>query len=199
MRKLASWFTIAALAVLSFAPWVTSCNPPPAEAAIRKPSLSLLAQGDTLHIRTNWRNVGTFDSVIIVYTGTLNSGGAAFTAIRKAVAFPKQADTTIAIPAPPLTPGSVVTVLATLAIKIGVNVIPSGQLQAGYTQPGILPDSLRVSQLDIRPKAIQVAAGQTVQFCVFGRYANGQAFRSDKSLGPECDLAFAAYLTEQPS
>lgn len=196
MKRFASWLIGIAILALTLAP-LASCRPDPVFAAIVKPGigLSATALGDTLKLRSNWRSLGSFDSVIVTYTSTR------FATIRKAWPSSRQADSSIAIPVPALLPGDVVTVTASFAIKIGVTVTPSGSLSAGYTQPGILPDSLRVVGVDLRPSTQTLALrtihpGDTVQFCTFYRMADGRKARASNSAQPACDALWASYQTE---
>jgi hypothetical protein len=199
MKRFATWLIGFVIAALTLAP-LASCRPDPVFAAIVKPGvgLSATALGDTLKLRSNWRALGTFDSAIVTYTSTR------FATIRKAWPASRLADTSFAIPVPPLNPGDVVTVTASFAIKIGVTVTPSGSISAGYTQPGLIPDSLRVVGIDLRPSTAQLALrvvhpDDTVQFCAFARMADGRKSRTTASIGPQCDALWASYQTEAQS
>lgn len=194
MRRVASWLTIGFLAVLAFAPWALGCRPDPIYGATDKPVVTGNPTGDTITVFTAWHTAGPVDSVQV----SVNSSHTSPIIIRRG---PGAQNSINVLPVvPTLQPGDTLWVSSCIATKQGGTWTPFGSCKSAlYTQTGGAVDTITVSQLDIRPKAITVAAGQRVQFCAFGRYSNGQAFRTVQSAGPECDQAFASYLTERPS
>lgn len=169
MRRAYGRLVLFLTMLLSVVP-MFGCRPTVASASIEGPRLTLsMGVGDSLKLRSAWHVVGAVDSVIVTYSSTR------FASIRKAWpgAGSHTADSSIAIPAPPLNAGDVVTVTANFSFRIGNTIESIGNLSAGYSQPGVIPDSLRVTGLIMSPADTTIAIGQTVQFCTVATYADG--------------------------